>query len=302
MGQIVIDRNKLSAVLADVYVGYRAGEGVYQFITRDRFAPQYAHVPASLTRGSNQDYLRWLFVATLTDRRTVSFQNYRGHVKIYEEFPGLYSYDTLVAELTCRGRQFLHETFRNNGVGMPGQSSVYAPQVLKTLRDDFENNPLLIFEETIDETIKKLKDNKVKLPGYGPKLLSLYAIYLCELGLISLDDAVPVDVWVQTLLISTNAVLIEGEVSNVTMEKTVRPLISAWCCENNVSPVDLAHAIWLLGSKSCARCEQIAQVNTCPVYNYCGGRVVSWSYFKEGIWRDSDSMVRRSKSLQYSLF
>lgn len=260
-------------------------------------APQNVFIPNGMTRGS-KDHIRWLFFAALTDRRQISNEVYKAHVRIFSNHPELYD---------ARGLKYSVSEIENilvkHNVGVPRQSAKYWGPCIDTLYNEFGGDPLLIYKvngntvEGIQKYRKEFQKRKKynPLPGYGPKISSLYAMFLAELDVLTYPkDAFAVDVHVQRIFLQTNCLTLYNSEINENLEKVLRPFLCKMCRKHNLNKVDLAHAFWFLGSTLCTNCHSRGDVPLlCPVYEMCGGPVNTMKYFIEGRWDPEDKRKRK---------
>ena len=285
---IQIDVQRATRLLLAVYSAYIERTHLFRFVTALTHAVQHIHIPDGCEKGSLQ-HVQWLFFATLTDRRQVSDNVYAAHLELRERHPHLYlpgSEDLDPFELA--------DILIRYQIGMPRQSAQYWVRCARTLWGDWDGNPARLYGgQSIKDALKwKRGFKKNPLPGFGPKILSLFGLYLAELGKVALFDAFPVDVHVQRWFLNTDCILgIEGKVFNEEMERTLRPFITDFCNEYKLSWVDLSHALWFLGNRVCTGCaKNRAARMLCPSYDACGGSWNSSTYFKKGCW---DASLRR---------
>ncbi len=142
-------------------------------------------------------------------------------------------------------------------------------------------------------------DNRKKryfLPGYGPKLLSLLALYFYDFGAHTkvFPGAFPVDRHFQRLLLQSRALVPEGITSASTVAEFVRSRIVHLLKEMHVHAFVFAHAMWLLGSNLCASCQRTSEtpplMDPCPIRvgtgfgGTCTGGLSTGEYRTEGRW------------------
>lgn len=243
-----------------------------------------------IARGSRK-HVQWLFFATLTDRRQVSMEVYRAHVKIFAEHPEWYTEAVIGNDPAAFG-----EELNRYRIGVPRQSASYWIRCAKTLFEEFGGDPLLIVKcakGTVAGVQKwKAKEEKKRgrgydpLPGYGPKITSLFLTYMAELGLYPMPkDAFPVDRHVQALFIQYEALRIEGGKTDDDLEAILRSFICKVAHDEGMDLVALSHAFWQLGRTSCTKCYAKKSVALhCPIESECLGPVDSKSYWAKGKW------------------
>lgn len=239
------------------------------------------------------EHVNWTFFSTLTDRRQVSMEVYFAHRKLYAQYPEIYSSDVRKMDSLTLGNILIK--YR---IGCPRQSAEYWIKCAKTLYDEFNWNPLNFVEkcENSVEKIQEWKSEKKKkspggkidpLPGYGPKITSLFTLYMAELGLIEMPkDSFPVDMHVQRSFFQVGAAYgDEGFVFNEEMEDRLRRLICEYANEKGYDKIALSHAFWQRGRVLCTNCYRRNSVPLlCPLYNECAGPAETKRYFSHGVW------------------
>jgi endonuclease III len=185
------------------------------------------------------------------------------------------------------------QILKKQKVGVPGQSAAYWPRVAKTFYTTFRGDPVEIYRRfaTISDILiaKDAKgSDRLDIPGFGPKILSLLALFYAELGLIEMPiDAIPVDVHLQRISEALGVIRFmgTGTPTNEMFEDTLRLLFCEICSENNWSTMDMSHALWFNGKYLCTNCSSNKAVELyCPMYSVCEGALVTKKYFSEGRW------------------
>lgn len=286
-----IHEEKATSLVLTLYKEYQARKFFYERNNSDH-APQNVYFPKGTTQGSSWHAL-WLFFATLTDRRQVSNEVYKAHREIFVHHPELYSEEVLGYTV-----KELEEILIRYRVGVPRQSAKYWMRCAETLFGEFDGNPLLLYSScgnTVGGTQEYRKNFQKKhkvnpLPGYGPKISSLYAMFLSELGLLEFPkDAFAVDVHVQRIFMQTGALTLSKRLTNESLEKVLRPFLCLICEEHSLDKIDLAHAFWFLGSTLCTNCYRRGDiVHLCPAYEMCSGPINTKEYFIRGFWNTLD--------------
>jgi endonuclease III len=244
-----------------------------------------------ILKGSKEHAL-FLFFAVLTDRRQVSANVYKAHTMFWFRHPELYTEKVLTFS-----EKKLGDILIRYKVGCPRQSAGYWLACARSLFGEFCGDPVRMVKELGGDvsSLQKMKRvSKTKsgdmLPGYGPKITSLYFLFLAELGFHDLpEDAFPVDVHVQRLFIQSGALALSGDISNARMEKMLRPFISGVARKFSLNKVTISHALWLLGSLGCNGCRSNKAAHlTCPIFTACSGPQDTARYFAQGKWCPSD--------------
>lgn len=278
---VVVDKERARHALRPLYRAFMEREMLFAHVTREADAPQQRFFPDGVAQGSIE-HRRWLFFATMTDRRQISERVYESHARLWTKEPRLYSEEALdMPQEVIRG------LLRGENVGAPAQSAAYWPRSAKTLFNSFDGDPLEMYRKfgSVDAVLL-FKKKGGDLPGFGPKILSLLALFLEEIGLMTMPrDAFPVDVHAQRFAISTGIAHSSSSVTNEQMEKVLRPLLCEICAEERWRPLELSHAVWFLGNRCCNGCyDNAAMEFLCPAYAECGGSISTLSYMRRGIW------------------
>ncbi len=258
----------------------------------------------TIIRGSLK-HLVWLFFATLTDRRQVSMEVYKSHVMIHKNHPEMYTRDVLKMRKEELGR-----ILSRHRVGCPNQSADYWIKCARTLFGEFGGNPLKLLKccgssvEGIVEFKRREKTKKGRgydpLPGYGPKIASLYTLFLAELRKIKMpEDSFPVDVHVQRLFIQNKAIVNQTDTYNEELEDILRVFICKVSKKHSLDKVALSHAFWQLGRTLCNGCYRVKGIESlCPVYNQCLGSIETKDYYKVGTWPSQEASIFAKKGLR----
>lgn len=244
---------------------------------------------------------RWLWFTTLTDRREISERVYVAHCKIHADHPEFYEKEVIDLE-EDKFRQELR--IRRYKVGSPYQSAGYWLICAKTLFEEFDGDPVLLLKHAGwgVEAVYAWKKRETKkrgydpIPGWGRKLISLYFLYLSELGFNLPDDAFPADVHAQAIPLQTGSFDFADKsfVYSSPFAEIVRKETVGLCKERDYEVILVAHANWLLGSQLCTNCSSRVDVPIlCPIYCECKGRVETGSYFAKGIWHKNGPVMTK---------
>ena len=282
-------------LILKLYNSYVEATHMFAKVRSETHAPQHLFIP-----GYDKEHILWLFFATLTDRRQKSggpYGVYASHCKIFADRPELYSEYAATLKVDEFGNYL--KKFK---IGVPNQSALYWKQCARTLFYDFDGDPVKMFSSIGSDVraVQKFKNDGKKigndpLPGYGPKITSLYSLFLHEIKAVLMpEDAFPVDVQVQRVFIQSRAILKKGDVSNALMEKVLRQYICLIAKFHNLDKIVVSHSFWLLGSEGCNGCpgKQNAPV-MCPMYEMCHGCENTASYFAKGKWALEDRPMNK---------
>lgn len=301
MSKISFDANRGEELMVTLLDAYRKTHGVHWY-RPETHAPQHLNRPKGMNRGG-LEWRRWISVAGGTDRRTVSSHHYAAHVDLYAKYPEMYA-----PQAAMLSPEIIEQRLREHGLSMPRQTSLFWPVFADTLQRLFQDDPLNIFRDGSIESIIKFKYHFKKengydpLPGYGPKIASLVAIFFEECGLIKIDDALPVDLHLQRIFISTGIVTLNEIATNEHLENPIRLFLCELCYKRGWNRVELSHALWFLGNKACSRCQHHAEMSlACSLYSECNGRASSRKYFRKGVWDPGMTSCRKGGSLMFQL-
>lgn len=298
---IEVDEERAEQVFDQTRSTRLQAKGLYQFITREANAVQRYNIPSLMLQG-DPEHQCWLYFATMTDRREDSTRVWPSHVKLCAKYPRLYT--SYAARLKP---ETIEVKLREFKVGSPGQSAKYWPRCAKTLFGELGGRPLRLYERgkgLIDDVLAfKRATKEDPIPGFGPKILSLLALYYAELGLMPMpEDAFPVDVHVQRFCISTGIVSGKGTIVNEQLEQIVRPLLCRVTKRLAISRIEASHDIWFLGHYACTGCwKKSAIPELCPAYTRCGGAIDSKSYYRKGVWHLDSPRNPRGGAVQLVL-
>lgn len=266
--------------------------------------PHRFQTPTEVVPGS-LEHILWLFFAVLTDRRQVSDEVYRAHVLIHAKHPEFYTEDVLKLDL----KKFSDFLIKYK-IGVPRQSAEYWLRCAKILFEEFDGNPINIIKRcggTVDGVQSYKKEMEKKgldpLAGYGPKITSLFLLYLAELDVYPMPtDAFPVDVHVQRFFLQQGLIIPKKDLVNDDLEKVLRPFICETSKKYNLDKVILSHGLWNLGAKGCVGCAKRKSTHLmCPVNETCDGCVNSKQYFKLGIWPKDLDFMRKGSDRKFIL-
>jgi hypothetical protein len=243
----------------------------------------------TMVQGSFEHRL-WLWFATLTDRREKSIRVYDAHCKLFHDHPEFYT-----AYICYISLDKLQNILKKYKIGSPNASAGNWQICAFTLFYRFGGDPVALLQHagwSVASVCKWKKEEKKHqgydpLPGWGPKLISLYFLYLSELGYTLPDDAFASDVHAQAYLIQTGA-LEWGDYDNISsgvLAEMLRIEAVTICKEEGFEIIDVAHVSWINGNGLCNGCaKNILVADLCALYDICGGRADTSSYFKQGKW------------------
>lgn len=287
------DKRRAKKLLIDRLFGAYYGEThLFKYVhAKNGDAPQHKYWPADVKKGSYEHQV-FLFFATLLTYRSGSEEWFRQCAALFGRsrfmfFREVLEMDFKMIESHLRTAEFVH----------PAAAARYWKENARTLFNAYGGDPLKIFSNgTIRGVMKLKKESRGNLfPGYGPKLLSLLALFYIELDLIDpVADAFPCDLHVQNQCISLGLVKAESNMIDAyKLADFLRINLSDLCNKNGVSALDLSHAMWFLGNRICIECNRKRRISErlCPIMDCCGGRISTLMYRKKGKWKtEKDSL------------
>lgn len=268
---------------------------------REALEAEVTFVPHKVVPRGTAEHRRWLWFATLTDRREVSDLVYRAHCRIFEDYPEFYDERIVNADPEDFKEKIRRRSYK---IGSPYQSAEFWIRCGKTLFEEYGGDPVVLLQMhgwSVASVYKWKQEEKKKrgydpIPGWGRKLLSLYFLYLSELGYKMPRDVFPADVHAQAILLQTGAVSFGGKKVLYTsgFAEMIRKEVPRICRQQGHEVIRYGHASWLLGSQLCVNCAGNPAVpHLCPVYEECKGRVDTSSYFAKGIWRKDGQVMTK---------
>lgn len=260
-------------------------------------AIEIEHVIRVLVERGTPEHICWLWFATLTDRREDSMKVYKAHCQIHADHPEFYTKEVLSIDPRAFRKALDSRKYK---IGSPGQSVGYWLICARTLFEEFDGDPIKLLKHAgwSVESVYAWKQAQKKpvekggrgydpIPGWGRKLLSLFFLYLSELGHPLPPDAFASDVHAQAITIQIGALkyVDKESIGSMKLAEMLRVLITNYCKKKGYDVVLLAHASWLLGSNLCDQCSKRVDAKVlCPIYEDCGGRVDTSYYWKKGEW------------------
>lgn len=278
--EIVVDEDRARAVIRKPYEAAIKGGGLFRYVSREKDAVQQRFIPEGMKKGGLK-HRHWLYFTTMTDSREESGRLYESHARLAISHPRLYT--AAAARMTP---ETIEEVLEGEKIGSFRQAARRWPRCAETMFGEFAGDPLAVYrigDGLIDDVLRfKRRPGRDPLPGFGPKILSLLALYYTELGLMPMpEDAFPVDVHVQRFLISTGVISGTGKVQSETVERIARKLLCRLCREMGIPVLELSHAIWFLGNRCCNGCYRNKAIpDLCPSYGDCGGSISTLTYAK----------------------
>lgn len=225
-------------------------------------------VPKSIKHGSINHYL-YLFFGCLVNYGVKSSKLHQNLVNLYEYNPLVFNPSYIISnyegnhiELSKLLRSTLH-------IRYPNESAKRWIALSKTLQDNYNNDPRLIFKE--NQTYCEYKNSVEKLKGFGQKTGGFLLRILIDNGMISPIDGIteiPIDTHDIDISIWT------GVITGLTSEKIkqnrkfISQISNTWvkaANELSISPSYADQYLWLIGSELCSK----KKCNECPISKLC---------------------------------
>jgi len=280
-----------------LYCAYRDKTHLFSsFHTDYNFAPQQRFVPRGVIVGSIRHAV-WLSFVALMNVRSKSMFIFHRSIILYERYPELFTRDVL----KLSQEDIAAILAGVGGFAYPNQWSGRWYHYARTLFNEYNGNPLLIFEDvpTVEDFLLKKEQEKKKrnkwLYGYGHKIYSLPALFYEELGLIPhAKGAIPVDEHHQRICLTTGVVECFDDQDRLIPSKVVRadklasflrPQLSEFIYKRKLDMNAMAHAKWIQGSEGCANCPRLKTLElVCPIHDLCSGGLNTQSYTNNRLW------------------
>lgn len=280
---------------------YQRGHGIHRF-KPETHAPQHLSIPEGIKRGG-KEWRRWLARAAGTDYRTQSMHHYAAHARLQEKHPPLYTHEAAGYMPIMVGL-----ILKEEGFSKWETMSTQLPVLADTFAREFQDDPLNLYRGGSIDSVLEFKNRFRRehgyegIPGFGPKISSLFAVFLEEAGLVQVDDALPVDVWVQQIFIATGIITLLGEARNETLENEIRLFLCDLCARRSWNRIELAHALWFLGNRGCKECHRFPDMEVaCVLWCNCRGKAASDSYRLRGLWTPENPLYRKGGSRVFKL-
>jgi len=202
--------------------------------------------------------------------------------------------------------QQVREVIMRLGLAFPNARARNFLKFAESFWGKFEGDPLRVFalEEDITTLARRCKKERIML-GYGPKLLSLLALYLYDFDAHKklYPGAYPADRHIQRQMIRAGVVELSDGSTDVArgVAETIRTHFPAILQELGICVFAAAHAQWFLGSYVCATCHKCLDpaagelgtrsvATLCPLWEgsskqgLCVGGMGTSSYHNTGKW------------------
>lgn len=277
-------------LLRVIYDAYMNGTHLFRYVhSKNGDAPQQKFIPDSMVRGS-KEHLMFLFFANLLTYHSSSDMGFSQVRRVYELAPEAFSEQGIT-----RSENFIRSLLDEVGFIYPTEGARRWQLSGGDLFRRYGGDPTAIFQgQNIRGVVALMneverREKRKLLVGFGPKLLSLLALFYEEVGAIEyVEGAFPVDLHVQAECLGLGLVKPSIQMVNATLlAEYLRERIATICRNEQMAALDLSHAMWFLGSRVCSLvCKRKpAQAEVlCPVYQECAGRVSTKAYAKKGKW------------------
>ena len=290
--ELHFDRERARELLGVLYRTFTRDESHRDVIMQ--LAPQWAYRPSGLKECS-LDLYRWLWFAGSTDLREDSGTVYRSHQMLWENARGILPFREINTRLLYHPEVLDWDQAQMTWAlakcrfGNPRRNIEWWQRRAHTLWNVWGGDPRKMYQSGSIDGFLSWKDRSEQdpVPGVGPKIASLIAIFFEELGMEKVPDAFPVDVHVQSLALSLKLITSKraGAILNETLEEVLRKELIQLCREEGWDRITLSHAMWFLGNRGCRECAKTPHMRQfCPVWDQCVGRYDTKPYFRMGLW------------------
>ncbi len=151
----------------------------------------------------------------------------------------------------------------------------------------------------IESLVVKPRAKTSKKPDfrrYGPKLSRLFVQWVDQYGFYELkntqNNGIPVDFQVSRIMIQTKGIELDKPTGTHHVSvRTLLPLLSEMCLENNWQTREVSETLWYIGSKCCNK----ERHDLCPLEETCDSMISRDSYDSNGLFDPQDTGRYNSK-------
>lgn len=253
---IVVHPEQIEHVLGTLLELYRMGGYPYN---KDsvRVPQDPRHMPESLPLG-DKEHAMFLWTSCYYMRGGIkSVEAFRRLSRLYTARPDLF--DPEVAQAASEDE--ITQELTQHGLGFQASVSKAWISNAKKLVADYSGDPRTIFDgvTSYDQALEKIKNDGKGggFLGFREKMTSMIIYYLMDQKLIEpLDFPVPVDLHVMRVSIANELISFPGAEpgTNLYTEETLaalRAIYQQYAVDHQVSPLDLANAVWLFSEAMC---------------------------------------------------
>ncbi len=268
---ITVDKRRFGVIFRRIFEAYLTRSHGFALYNAENSAPQVINKPRSVNLGDPR-HLYWFTLVGMSDTRTTSATLYPRFAEMFDRNQSLFRVGYIPTE------KRMSELFRKYKIALPEKQIKFFIERKKHLDLIFGGDPMAIYSgvKTIDELMLKLEATKkihgIKniFPGAKRKVFTLLAMFLSEFADFNFEEVVPVDVWVQSISNSTNALSGKGVIDINHLEQLIRPIL-VQVFNRFRHHEGAASATWILGNKFCSNCHRTDVSAHCPVFTLCEG-------------------------------
>lgn len=254
-----------------IFEAYQEKSHGFALYNAENSAPQVINKPENVNFGDVK-HLYWFTLVAMSDTRTTSTTLYPRFAKMFERNQSLFR----IGYVPTQWR--MSQLFKQYQIALPQKQIKFFIERKRHLDLYFGGDPLQIYDgiKTIDALMEKLKgvgrQNHIRniFPGAKRKVFTLLAMFLAEFADFNFEEIVPVDVWVQSIANSTNALQGRGIIDINSLEQMIRPVLVG-VFNPYRHHKGISSATWILGNKFCSNCHRSDVSKSCPVYTLCEG-------------------------------
>lgn len=259
---VTVNKGHAYPILDRLLGAYTTNQPPYN-LDRVRLPQDPRHMPKTLEYGS-VDHAMFMFNVCYYMRGGIKSNDaVKRMSNIYDDYPELFNCDYT--------RTFdaveLENILGRYGLGFQKTVSKQWIENSRRMQDDYEGDPRNIFTgvntyEQSQELIKNQNGNG--FIGFQDKMTSMIIYYLMEQELIEpFNFPIPIDIHVMRVSIANEMVSFADENGNEVPNGTrfytpetlsaLRSLYFDYAGENNVNPIRLCEAVWMLSESSCGK-------------------------------------------------
>jgi hypothetical protein len=254
---IVIDWDRADTILGNLLETYKRGGYPYS-LDRTRVPQDERHMPTSLERGS-KDHAMFLWTVCYYMRGGMrSVDAVRMLSQVYDSNPELFDTEHAAMLDPAELGEFLHTTQLGYRFRQIGKFWVDNAQ---RMQERWAGDPRQIFDgvDSYEAAIERVKNDQKGggFFGFKEKMVSMILYYLMDAKMI--DEFVfplPVDLHVLRVTVATEMITFgnvpkDGDLLTSETLNNMRHLYYQYALANQVDPLILCNAVWLLSNSSC---------------------------------------------------
>ncbi len=221
------------------------------------------HMPPSLERGTTEHAMFFWNVCYYMRGGTKSTFAVQQMAKLYEDRPDLFN----CYEILAVPQEEIAQELKAHSLGFQNTVSKAWKENAWRMLEQYNGDPRNIFTDLPDEgrpydaLVKRVKNDSKGggFMGFQEKMTSMIAYYLMDQNLVeTFNFPIPIDLHVMRVSASTEMVTFPGvefpaDIYSPALLQVLRDLYFDYAERNNINPLHLCNAVWLLSEALCGR-------------------------------------------------